>query len=138
MATPGSSPRAATKTSKRRDAGTFFFRSLISGFFKRCPVCHKGKMFSKYWTMRSHCPNCGVKFERESGEYIVAMYINILLTEVIFIGGYIITNYVFDLDMWTQIAIWAPFNLLFPILFYPHSKGLWAGVLNVMGGLYPD
>jgi uncharacterized protein (DUF983 family) len=119
-------------------AATLFFRSLASGFFKRCPVCHKGKMFSKYWTMRSHCPNCGVKFERESGEYIVAMYINILLTEVIFIGGYLITNYVFDLEMWTQIAIWAPFNLLFPVLFYPHSKGLWAGVLNVMGGLYKD
>lgn len=115
-----------------------FFRSLKSGFFKRCPACHKGKLFSKYWTMRSHCPNCGVKFERESGEYIVAMYINIFLTEGIFIGGYVITNYVYDLDMWTQIAIWAPFNLFFPIFFYPHSKGLWAGMLNVMGGLYRD
>ena len=117
---------------------TAFFRSIKSGFFKRCPACHEGKMFSKYWTMRSHCPNCGVKFERESGEYIVAMYINIFLTEAIFIAGYVVTNYVYGLDMWTQIAIWAPFNLLFPIFFYPHSKGLWAGMLNVMGGLYRD
>jgi uncharacterized protein (DUF983 family) len=134
-------PSESLSVKKRRfapGAATHFFRSLKSGFLKRCSACHEGKMFSTYWQMREYCPHCGVKFERESGEYVVAMYINILLTEALFIGGYIITNYVLDLSMWTQIAIWAPFNLLFPILFYPHSKGLWAGVLNMMGGLYKD
>jgi uncharacterized protein (DUF983 family) len=128
------------KRRKLRGAGmaTFALKSINSGFLKRCPVCHKGKMFSSYWKMRDYCPNCGAKFERESGEYIVAMYINIGLTELIFISGYIVTNFVLELDMWTQIAIWAPFTLLFPIFFYPHSKGLWAGMLNIMGGLYPD
>lgn len=115
-----------------------FLRSIKSGFLKRCPSCHTGKLFSSYWKMRDYCPHCGVKLERESGEYIVAMYINILLTEFLFIGGYLLTNYVYELDMWTQIAIWAPFNLLFPIWFYPYSKSIWAGVLNVMGGLYQD
>lgn len=88
--------------------------------------------------MVDECPNCGVRFVRETGEYIVAMYINALLTEAIFIAGYFTLDYLYDLSVTTQLLIWAPFSFLFPVWFYPRSKGLWAGVLSLMGGLYPD
>ena len=114
---------------------------VITGFRKKCPVCKEAKIFGsgkKYWTMVDTCPNCGVKFVRETGEYIVAMYINVFATEIIFITGYFLLDYHYDLPMVTQLLIWAPFSFLFPVWFYPRSKGMWAGVLSLMGGLYRD
>jgi len=108
------------------------------GMRRICPACQKGKMFRTYFKMNDYCPHCGVKYEREAGEYIVSMYINIFLTEFLFIAGFLVTNFVFGLGMWTQIAIWAPFNALFPIWFYPRSKAFWACGLELGGGLYRD
>ena len=95
-------------------------------------------MFSTYFKMNDHCPVCGVKYEREPGEYIVAMYINIFTTEIIFITGYLLLNNFFTWGVWTHVAIWAPFNILFPMWFYPRTKALWAGGLQLGGGLYRD
>lgn len=114
---------------------------VIYGFRKKCPVCKKASIFGtgkKYWTMVSYCPNCGVKFVRETGEYIVAMYINVFATEIIFISGYFLLDYYYDLAVLTQLLVWVPFSFFFPVWFYPRSKGMWAGVLSLMGGLYRD
>ena len=125
--------------------GSFTLGDLISpiltGFRKKCPVCKEAKIFGKgkkYWTMANHCPNCGVKFVRETGEYIVAMYINVFATEIIFISGYFLLDHYYDLPVLTQLLIWVPFSWFFPVWFYPRSKGMWAGVLSLMGGLYRD
>jgi uncharacterized protein (DUF983 family) len=113
-------------------------RALWDGLRLHCPACHEGKMFSSYFTMRAVCARCGVRYEREQGEYIMAMYVNLLIAEALFVGGYFLSDYLFDLGMWTQFAIWAPFNLLFVVLFYPRSKGLWAACLYLLGNLYED
>jgi uncharacterized protein (DUF983 family) len=49
-------------------AGGAFVRGL-------CPVCRAGKIYSGR-TMSEHCPVCGLRFERESGYFISAMYIS--------------------------------------------------------------
>jgi len=111
---------------------------ILCGMKRICPACKKGKMFRTYFQMNDYCPVCGVKYEREAGEYIVAMYINIFATEIIFISGYLLLSNFFDWGISTHIAIWAPFNALFPTWFYPRSKALWAGGLQLGGGLYRD
>ncbi len=95
-------------------------------------------MFSTYFKMNARCPVCGVRYEREPGEFVVAMYINIFTTEILFIAGYLILNHYVDWNAWTQVGIWTAFNIAFPIWFYPRSKALWAGGLALGGGLYRD
>jgi len=111
---------------------------LSCGMKRICPACKKGKMFSTYFKMNATCPICGVRYEREPGEYIVAMYINIFTTEILFITGYLILNKYVDWAAWTQVSIWAIFNITFPLWFYPRSKALWAAGLELGGGLYRD
>src|SRR5882672_2527210 len=112
--------------------------AISFGMQRICPACKQGKMFRTYFQMNDYCPHCGVKYEREPGEYIVAMYINLFLTEIIFITGYLVTNSLFGWSAWVHLAIWGTFNALFPIWFYPRSKGIWAAILHLGGGLYPD
>ena len=113
-------------------------RALSEGFKLRCPACHKAKMFRTYFSIKRRCDRCGVVYEREQGAFVGAIYINLIVTELLFITGYFALEYNFSLGLWTQVAIWAPFNVLFPILFFPRSKGLWTAVLYLCGDIYPD
>jgi uncharacterized protein (DUF983 family) len=44
-----------------------------------CPRCHAGKIFHRsiflFPAMHERCPGCGLKFEREEGYFLGAMYI---------------------------------------------------------------
>lgn len=54
------------------------FQSAVAG---KCPRCRKGNMFKGPLfsvgpkKMHTHCPHCGIKFEKEPGYFYVAMYI---------------------------------------------------------------
>ena len=54
--------------------------SAIRGILHQlCPRCRAGKIFRKsVWSfpgMHERCPECGLKFEREDGYFLGAMYI---------------------------------------------------------------
>jgi uncharacterized protein (DUF983 family) len=40
----------------------------------RCPVCLEGQIFRGSFEMNEHCPTCGLKFQREPGYFLGAMY----------------------------------------------------------------
>ena len=49
----------------------------------RCPICLKGPVFRSLLGMNSNCPNCGIHYERESGYFLVAMFIAYVIGFVI-------------------------------------------------------
>jgi uncharacterized protein (DUF983 family) len=55
--------------------------SAIQGIlYQLCPRCREGKIFRRsVWLfppMHERCPACGLKFEREAGYFLGAMYIS--------------------------------------------------------------
>jgi uncharacterized protein (DUF983 family) len=86
--------------------------SLVSGIVRQlCPRCREGEIFrSSIFTgfpkMHQACPACGLKFEREQGYFLGAMYISYALA--------LVTILVFALLLWfffrwsiQKTAIWA-------------------------------
>jgi uncharacterized protein (DUF983 family) len=59
-----------------------------------CPRCHQGKLFkggfsyrfSVITAMHEHCPECGLKFEREPGFFYGAMYVSYALTVALWVA----------------------------------------------------
>jgi hypothetical protein len=46
----------------------------------RCPECRTGKVFANWFLkMNQTCPSCGLKFEREPGYFLGAMYFSYAL-----------------------------------------------------------
>jgi uncharacterized protein (DUF983 family) len=46
-----------------------------------CPRCRRGRIFRRslfrgWLSMNEHCPVCGLKFEREQGYFLGAMYVS--------------------------------------------------------------
>jgi len=45
----------------------------------RCPRCGEGRVFRGPLTMNEPCPACGLKFERDTGYFLGAMYFSYAL-----------------------------------------------------------
>lgn len=102
---------------------------LIRGMRRRCPNCGT-KAFTTWFTMVDVCSGCGLHFERESGYWVGAVTINTALTFasflVLFVGLTLLTwpDPPWGVIMASVIGV----NLVFPIMFYPISKSLWAAI----------
>jgi uncharacterized protein (DUF983 family) len=115
-----------------------YIRALWLGFLLRCPNCGRGKMFRGLFEMEETCPNCGVRFERQSGESIGGMVINLALAEVITIGGFFLVDALFHVPITHQLLFWIPFTIVFCVLFYRHARAMWVGVAFLAGSVYTD
>jgi uncharacterized protein (DUF983 family) len=49
----------------------------------RCPRCRDGKVFRGSVSMYPTCPHCGLRFEREQGYFVGAMYISYFAAVVV-------------------------------------------------------
>ena len=93
---------------------------------QRCPVCRRGRIFGGAITMNEHCPVCGIKFEREEGYFLGAMYFSygmaVTFLALAFVAGLLL------FPGWPQeavaglaVAVFLPFV---PLVFR-YSRVLW-------------
>lgn len=108
------------------------FRALFDGLMLRCPRCHRGRMFGKGFQMNRTCPNCGLEFERASGEITGGMGINVVVTLIVIIIGSLLALSPTTPLLPLLLGLFV-FAVIFPIAFYRPSRGLWAGLLYITG-----
>jgi uncharacterized protein (DUF983 family) len=75
--------------------------------------------------MNPACARCGVKFEREQGYFVGAIYINYAATVAIAVPGFFLLDAFTDITINQQLALWVPFAVVFPLIFFHHSRSLW-------------
>ncbi|MBI4528765.1 MAG: DUF983 domain-containing protein [Deltaproteobacteria bacterium] len=98
---------------------------LARGILLRCPRCGKGSLFYGFFSMHRECPHCALKFEREQGYFVGAIYINYAATILIVMPGYFILDSFTGISFLQQMLLWIPFAVLFPLFFFRHSRSLW-------------
>lgn len=91
----------------------------------RCPRCGVGKLYAKPFKMFEYCPHCQLKFEREQGYFIGAMYINYGATVGVAVPGYLLLDAFTGMTINQQLAVWVPFAVVFPLVFFHHARSLW-------------
>jgi uncharacterized protein (DUF983 family) len=83
-----------------------------------CPRCRRGPIYrTSLWrgflNMYERCPNCGMKFEREQGYFVGAMYISYLLSIppglAIVLLLWRITGWSFNTVMLGAFVVYLPF-----------------------------
>jgi uncharacterized protein (DUF983 family) len=112
---------------------------LGNGLRLKCPRCGVGSLYFKPFRMHSDCTDCGLKFEREQGYFVGAIYVNYAATVMIAVPGFFILDAYANIDINRQLALWIPFAVIFPILFFHHSRSLWLvldHLLNPAKSLY--
>jgi uncharacterized protein (DUF983 family) len=108
-------------------------RALLDGLLLRCPRCHKGRMFARGFTMSRACPNCGLLFEKASGEITGGMAVNTVATLAVITVGSLVFGLNPAVPLGPLLIGLGLFAILFPIAFYRSSRGIWAGFLYMTG-----
>ena len=85
---------------------------------ERCPGCREGPLFRgplwrRFLAMYDCCPRCGLRYEREPGYFLGAMYFSYLLSIppvlVLVLIIWRVTNWRFDLVVGVAFLAWLPF-----------------------------
>lgn len=100
-------------------------RLLGRGLRLRCPRCGARIRFRNWVMMPERCARCGLRFEREQGYFIGAMYVNYALTVGIVVSGYFLLERWAHLSLTQQLLLWGSVSILFPLLLFRHARVLW-------------
>lgn len=97
-------------------------------------------MFSSWFTIRTACPRCELRFEKEEGGYLGAMVLNFVVAMTLWIGVLVIALIatVPDVPVWPLLAASCLVLILVPLAFYPNSKAIWAAVEFLVAKSDPD
>ena len=98
---------------------------LRYGLRLKCPRCGAGRLYHKAFRMYEECSHCGLRFEREQGYFIGAMYINYAATVAVAVPGFFLLDAFAGLSINQQLALWVPFAIIFPLAFFHHARSLW-------------
>ena len=110
-----------------------------SGLRLKCPRCGVGSLYAKPFRMYEDCPHCGLRFEREQGYFVGAIYVNYAATVLVAVPGFFVLDAFTSITINQQLALWIPFSIVFPLLFFHHSRSLWLALdhlLNPAKSLY--
>ena len=75
--------------------------------------------------MYPDCVNCHLRFEREQGYFVGAIYINYAVTAVIMIAGFFWLDHLIKPPLAWQLILWGAFGIIFPLFFFRYSRSLW-------------
>jgi uncharacterized protein (DUF983 family) len=115
-------------------------RALLRGFRRRCPRCGEDDTFVSWFVMRTSCPRCELRFEKEEGGFLGAMTLNYAVAMgawlVVLTIGIVLT--VPDIPVMPLLLISAAVLIVVPLWFYPRSKMVWAAVEFLVQKNEPD
>ena len=91
----------------------------------RCPRCGRSPLFASWARMHATCSACGMRFEREQGYFVGAIYVNYALTIAVSLGGVLVLDALFTLPLGVQLVIGVTSALLIPLVGFRHARSLW-------------
>jgi uncharacterized protein (DUF983 family) len=112
---------------------------LWRGLRKRCAVCGGGRVFESWFRMKSHCPTCATRFEREAGFFGGALFVNFAFTEIVMFAFLAIATVATLPHPNGRLLILGSVGIcvVLPILLYPFSKTTWFAIHLAMEPLDP-
>ena len=84
-------------------------RLLVRGLCLRCPRCGAHSLFRTWFAMYERCAVCQLRFEREQGYFLGAMYINYGVTVVLALIGSFTRRCWVGLSLTQQLVLWVGF-----------------------------
>lgn len=110
------------------------FKDIIT---EKCPKCGEGKVFAKKGNpllfrmpqMNATCPNCGHKFEKETGYFFGSMYVSYGLTVAEMITVFLVAHF-FIKSFGGMITLISVLAILLSTFNFRLSRMIWIYMLD--------
>lgn len=113
---------------------------LARGLTKRCPRCGEQDLFAGWLKIRDRCPRCTLRLEREEGGFLGAMTVNYSATTlawVVFLAAWLLIDLP-DVNVAALTVGSMAVVAVFPLLFFPFAKTIWAAIDYLVVRSGPD
>jgi len=94
----------------------------------RCPRCGRGDLFRSRFAMHERCAVCDLRFEREQGYFVGAIYVNYALTVLACVAAVLLVDYAFGASIRAELAVTLPLAVLVPLVLFRYARSLWLGI----------
>jgi len=91
----------------------------------RCPRCGRSPLYARYFRMHERCAACGLRYEREQGYFVGAIYINYAVTVAVAVGVVLGLDWTVGLTLAQQLAIGVALGVVVPLAFFRYARSLW-------------
>jgi uncharacterized protein (DUF983 family) len=91
----------------------------------RCPRCGRSPLYAGWFRMHERCAACGLRYEREQGYFVGAIYVNYAFTVVVAAGTVLVLDWTIGLTLPAQLVIGIALGVLVPLLFFRYARSLW-------------
>jgi len=115
----GSAPRVLD------DARAGALEMLRRALRLRCPRCGRSALFPGWFQMHEQCAVCHLRYEREPGYFVGAIYVNYAATIGLGLGGVLLLDWFVDLPLWAELTLAFTAVALVPLVFFRYSRALW-------------
>jgi uncharacterized protein (DUF983 family) len=93
---------------------------------QRCPGCYEGRVFRSGLIMNPTCPRCGVRFQREAGYFLGAMYFSYPLALSVLLPLLLVVRLAVPAWTFVECVVVACFGFLpFVPVTFRYSRVLW-------------
>lgn len=106
-------------------------RSIMRGLRCTCPNCGTGKLFKSFLKPVDRCAACGENYQHQRADDLPP-YLVIFIVGHVTVGGFMMTDLVWQLSIWAHLAIWAPITVVMALLMMQPIKG---GVIGLQWAL---
>jgi uncharacterized protein (DUF983 family) len=103
-------------------------RIFARGLRLRCPACGRSALYTGWFTMAERCAACGLRYEREAGYFVGAIYVNYAITVAVAAGSVLVLDWIVGLTLARQLAIGITLAALVPLAFFRYARSLWLSV----------
>lgn len=90
----------------------------------RCPHCLEGRIFHSFWGMNERCPVCGIPFERESGYFLMSIFIGYALGVALLIPVNLIV-WIFEPPLMTYVVASGVALIVASPFIFRYGRVLW-------------
>ena len=95
-------------------------------FQQRCPICCQGRIYEAGMKINDRCPVCNLRFEREPGYFLGAMYVSYALAVAFLVTLLYVGHWFFpEIDLGWMVLISAACFLPFVPVVTRYSRVLW-------------
>jgi uncharacterized protein (DUF983 family) len=91
----------------------------------RCPRCGRTKLYVHGFRMHERCAECGLRYEREQGYFVGAIYVNYAFTIALVVAVVLGLDSTVGLTLRQQLVLGVALAVVTPLLFFRYSRSLW-------------
>ena len=104
---------------------------LVALLKLRCSHCLQGQVFTSLWRMHETCPVCGIRFEREQGYFMMAVFVGYVLSIAALIPV-LLGLYLIDVPLYVYIVASSLLLLLLSPFIFRYARVIWLHIDEIL------